>query len=119
MKCWNCETENREDTIYCQQCGKVLTQKVNEFEDMSTKEYICKFKLDWGVMAYASLIFMFFASLVYKKWEYEIWIPTLLSGAYIGSEFRNKPHFFINFIITLLISLMLSMPIFLLLGFCK
>lgn len=142
MKCWNCKTENSEDAIYCQQCGKVLNPKVTGFWDTSLGEFIYKiapgasanfittqnlepsklehskteFKLDWSVIAVATLIFIFFGIVLYDFEGHVLWIPGLIVGFYTGLKFKNKPNSTRNFIATFIISSMLSVLVLAVLG---
>lgn len=67
-----------------------------------------KFNLNGSVISVASLTFMFITAKLYDFGSYVLWIPSLLTGLYIGLELRNKPNFLLNFIATFFISLLIS-----------
>ena len=132
MKCPNCGTENLENAVYCQECGKLLKGN-GGFWDSSLGKWIykvdpalptklvlnknnvskTKFELDWVTVAMATLILVCLAIFLPQITG---WIRATIclgvTGLYIARNSIKKQHSLLNFVSTFVIAYFFLIVIF-------
>lgn len=140
MKCSNCETENPENAVYCQECGLLLHQEGKKFWNTSLGKSIYKIapgfstswimtadtkkeenlvqssktlEIKWTVVAVSTIIFLC-GFLLFPTSTY-IWIILGSAiGIIAGLNFKGKPT---NFLVNIILAFLLSIIILTLFGF--